>query len=157
MAKKEENKEANSDVSIEALQGKITALESTNKQLTSENTKLKTDSLAKINELTVQNEALELEKETLEALNSDLTSEKSKLNEELVSLKKPAKPALTKEEYLKTRSTIIVNEQRYAFSFDAPKTLSIKGVPKKTSELIKDKKAMEELIVGRAPFVESVK
>ena len=44
----------------------------------------------------------------------------------------------------------------YKFKRTAPKTLNIDGVSQKTSDLIKDKEIMTELVLGNSNFVERI-
>lgn len=156
MAKNKTDKSVNAPVNIEDLQAQIVSLQGDNEALQKESKDLASEYSAKIKDLTEQNEALKLEKDTLEGVNDELREENESLTDELYKLKVPVKPVMTKEDYLKNRKTVTIKGKVYAFSFKVPKTLSINGKTIETDELIKDEEAMEELIVGNAPFIELV-
>ncbi|WP_435263415.1 hypothetical protein [Tenacibaculum sp. nBUS_03] len=157
MSGKNTNNKKEASVDTEVLTAQITQLEQEKKELTNklEVSEAQVDNLNQENkDLKEQKEAVELEKEALEAKNTELSQE----NEQLKESAKPviAQKVLTKEEYLKTRPTVKIDGQDFAFKFEAPETLKVKGIVQETSKLIKDEEIMSELVYGKSFYVEPV-
>ncbi|WP_431166348.1 hypothetical protein [Tenacibaculum halocynthiae] len=160
MGKVNTNNKKEASVDTEALTAQITQLEQEKKELTEQKVDLETQ-VSQLNQekndLLEQKEAVGLEKEALENQNKELLEENEGLKESLkVSEPVTQKSKPTKEEFLKNRPVIKIDGKEFGFKFDAPETLNIKGVARKTSELIKDKKVMSEFVYGKAFFVEPV-
>jgi predicted RNase H-like nuclease (RuvC/YqgF family) len=93
------------------------------------------------------------------SLDKELEAAEAKVQE----LKKQ-KQALEQKEKEEARAKSLKAEKRpkykhnnglyYCFKKDSPKTLNVDGTPKKTSEIIKDKELMAELVEGNNTFLE---
>ena len=137
---KKTDKKADTPVTMESLQSQVDALGMEKEALEDNNKKL----LA--------------ENKSLQAKNKELSTQVDTLQAELSALAKESKPLHkeTEEEYLKRRETIKIGGKTYAFKFGTPNKLRVDGKVMTLDKLIKDKKAMEELVIGKVYFVEEV-